>query len=237
MYSNKIIIYTANTGGKDKPHKVFPKYNNAKYYLFSDYSEQINGWDYITRPFDFTSLTRPHRRIAKGPKIIPWMYLGNNWDYAIWMDATHMVVEDPVLIINKYFTDHKVLCTFDHGRKVKNKEDHNCIYKEAKLVNDIGFLEDKKIVNEQMEFYKSQGMPKDFGLTNNSVIIWKNCTLARKISMAWWEQICRFSSRDQLSLFYVHWKLGTRENHGILPGYWGNNTLINKLSGHKKVEL
>ncbi len=79
-----------------------------------------------------------------------------------------------------------------------------CVYEEAKrcLKRD-----NAKTVRKQMDFYRAEGYPKNNGLIASGIMIRKHHRQnLEKHCEKWWEQITRWSLRDQLSFNYVLWK-------------------------------
>ena len=95
---------------------------------------------------------------------------------------------------------------YDHSKNLG--DDWNCVYKEAMNVVRLK-KEAREVVNKQMKAYRQDKFPKDYGLIvsmimgrphmNEEVINFNNL---------WWEQICKYSKRDQLSFDYLRWKTG-----------------------------
>jgi hypothetical protein len=82
--------------------------------------------------------------------------------------------------------------------------DRKCIYDESNAV--ILLNKDKSdVVNEQMSQYMKMGYPKDNGLVQSGIIIRNNNQYSREIGELWWDQIYKYSKRDQLSFNYVIW--------------------------------
>ena len=61
------------------------------------------------------------------------------------------------------------------------------------------------------------GYPRNNGLYELPVSIRKNTDNIKILNLRWWEQICRYSSRDQISMPFVLWK--TNITPKLLPGY------------------
>lgn len=236
--NGKIAVVTAITGGKDVPLPVKPKCSSAEYILYTDKvkKDYFNlGWDRVFKIPTFSNLTRPHRRNAKLPKVMPFLWL-DGYQYVIWQDGGHMLQVDARDLIEEYLLDaSKEIVAFQHGKKF-NGEDHDCIYKEAKNIKRIGFLKDPAVIDEQVAAYRAEGFPPDFGLSCNFGMLWRNGIASHYLSLAWWEQICRYSSRDQMSLFYCLWKLGIKKSFGYMPGHWERNDLIRRIRGHVNPE-
>jgi len=81
-----------------------------------------------------------------------------------------------------------------------------CLYDEAKEMAS-GYKNLKKTINDQVKQYREDGMPDQQGLYGCSMLIRrgdknnviKHCEL-------WWEEVKKYSPRDQISFPYVLWK-------------------------------
>ena len=82
----------------------------------------------------------------------------------------------------------------------------DCIYQEAMKVK-AKKKDDPKIVDKRMAFYKKDGYPPNNGLVRCGIMVRKHGreNLIEHCEK-WWEQIEKFSHRDQLSFNYVLWK-------------------------------
>lgn len=82
-----------------------------------------------------------------------------------------------------------------------------CVYEEA-----VTIKQEKKdndvIVDDQMDYYHKLNYPCLHGLYSLRVIVRLNTDRMRVAGFRWWEQICKFASRDQLSFPVVMWSLG-----------------------------
>jgi len=227
---NKIAVITAITGGKDNLSPA-PKLHQVDCVLFVDeIPKDDKGWNVFLLP-QFSQLTRADRRNAKIPKILPFMFL-HGFDFVVWQDGGHMLQVHPEKLVQKYLIDQdKDIAAFKHGRAFVG-QDHNCIYKEAENIKKIGFLEDPKVIDEQIAAYRAEEYPEDYGLSCNAGMIWRNCESNWRLGLTWWEQICRYSSRDQMSFFYSLWKTELRDRLTYIDGHWEQNNEIRRLGGH-----
>ena len=226
----KIAIITAITGGKDELLPA-PRFGGVDSILFSPTVPiNLKGWKYGTLP-EWSTLSRPDRRNAKLPKIMPFMFL-HDYEYVIWQDGGHRVAISPHLLIQKYLVDQdKDIAAKKHG-KAWAGQDHNCVYKEAENIKNVGFLEKSNIIDEQVYAYNAQGYPADYGLSCNAAMIWHNTPEVWRLQLTWWEQVCRYSSRDQMSFFYSLWKTGMKDRLTYMDGHWERNGEIPRLRGH-----
>lgn len=222
---NTIAIVTAISGLKIPLVDPSVKFQKADYYAFVDKYQDVNVWrqnkvqNFSTHPI-YTD-----RMNAKIYKILPELYFPD-YEWIIWIDSTHEVIESPEKIIDEYMTGGDI-GVFIHNTR-------NCVYDESRVVIDWG----KNIpdeVNKQVEFYRECNYPQNNGLFELSVIIRRNKKNIRKLNLMWWEQICKFSSRDQISFPFVLWKSGVVPN--ILPGFANtdfHNIPTNKLIPHTR---
>jgi hypothetical protein len=115
---------------------------------------------------------------------------------------------------------------------ITSHPNRNCVYEEAKRC--IKRDEPQK-VRSQMEFYKKEGYPKNNGLIAGGIIIRQH---DRKNVIEhcekWWEQIQRFSLRNQLSFNYVLWKYNLIKIKYISYDYFRGKNGYFKKEKHKK---
>ena len=147
------------------------------------------------------------RRNAKIYKVMPQMFLPD-YDYWFWVDSTHSVIIHPKEIIEKYLGDSEI--------GLWKHTDRDCAYSEANIIKNLNY-DHIDLVDRQIEYYKSVGYPVNNGLYELPVSIRKNTDKIKILNMRWWEQICRYSSRDQISMPFVLWKTGIQPK--LLPGY------------------
>ena len=139
-------------------------------------------------------------------KVLPFAFLPD-YDYYFWIDSTHTLQANPQEVISKYLSDSDV-AVFKHPQR-------NCIYIEGEFVKQIKF-DHPNLLEDQLEFYKDMCYPKNNGLYELPVRVQRNTKLTQQMGWMWWEQICMFSSRDQISFPFVCHQLGIKPT--ILPG-------------------
>jgi len=207
----KIAVLTSLFGSE---HDLFPlanPYESADYYAFVDRDHpNAEGWRLINSPdFSICDSVYYNRRNAKIYKVAPSLFLPD-YDYYIWMDACNCLSIDPKELIEGYVGESD-LGLFAHPHR-------NCLYEEAQVIYQYE-LDLPEIVQDQMNAYKMSRFPSNYGLYELSCFIMKNNETTRKMGLMWWEQICRFSSRDQISFPFVLAQVQEELNISILPGY------------------
>jgi hypothetical protein len=209
----KIAVITSSIGTNNLlPQK---KFNNVDYHAFVDDKSTNKDWikhpdlQYWNQHFAIEFSSDPvyrNRRNAKIYKIIPFAFLPE-YDYYFWIDSTHILENDPNELIDTYLKDADV-AVFKHPQR-------NCIYDEGEFIKQIKF-DYPNLINDQLAFYADMCYPKGNGLYELPVRFQRNNQLTQKMGLMWWEQICMFSSRDQLSFPFVCHQLGVKLS--ILPG-------------------
>lgn len=183
------------------------KFDGVDYIAFVDRKHDCSVWEQ-RNALNFTLDDKYNgRRNAKIYKVLPQMFLPE-YDYWFWVDSTHEVIVHPKEIIEKYLGESEI-GLWEHT-------DRDCSYKEAEIINQLNY-DHKSLVNEQINYYLSMGYPRNNGLYELPVSIRKNTDKIKILNLRWWEQICRYSSRDQISMPFVLWK--TNITPKLLPGY------------------
>ena len=229
---NEIAIVTALCGGKESLSNPTVFHPNADYHAFvSQPHPNATIWNQKHMHSFSNDPKYALRRNAKIYKIMPHLFLPG-YKFYIWVDVSHDVVADPAFICNNLMNNKNFAC-FKHTQR-------NCIYEEAKVLLELGY-DHKDLLEKQIEFYKSKGYPISNGLFELSAFVVRNTQGTQNVGMKWWDNICRFSSRDQLSFMYSIWEAGLLDSIVTLPGFVngfnkygtiGNNDLIPQTRQH-----
>jgi hypothetical protein len=134
---------------------------------------------------------------AKIYKILPHQYL--DCDVSVWTDANITLKVPPEELVDEWMEDYDMVLWKHFGR--------DCIYDEAAVIIQFGdtvFGKDvASEVFEQSKEYMQRGFPRKSGLAECNVILRKHNKEMEEFNNAWWSEICRWSSRDQISFPYV----------------------------------
>ena len=200
----KIAVVTSSIGTNRLLDPI--PFDGVDYHAFVDDNASNNKW--ITHPtISFSSdPTYKNRRNAKVYKILPFAFLPE-YDYYFWIDSTHILETNPLEVIEKYLSNTDV-AVFKHSQR-------DCVYLEGKSVNEVDF-DHSNLVDEQLDFYRDMDYPENNGLYELPARVQRNTELTQRMGWMWWEQICMFSSRDQISFPFVCHQLGIKPS--ILPG-------------------
>ena len=221
---SRIAVITSHIGLNTKLRDPKNKFENVDYFAFVDKKHDCKIWnqiDYVDFSLDceFSS-----RRNAKIYKVLPNLFFPD-YDYWFWMDTTHDLIMCPFDVIKTFMGDSEI--------GLWNHTTRNCAYEEAEEVKKLKY-DHINLLDDQLSFYISENFPKKYGLYELPVIIRKNTEKIKKLNLRWWEQICRFSSRDQISMPYVLWK--TNVDIKILPGFANGGLLKNNIMPQVRIK-
>ena len=220
----RIAVVTAIGGGKDQLQAPVTRFESADYLAYTDDPDlRVEGWEVRRLPQWSTDAVYARRRHARAVKILQTM-LVPGYDFYIWHDATHEVIMDPAELVRRF------LPTDEHHFAVYRHKSRGCIYDEAKAILEVR-LDDPDNVRRQVRDYRRAGMPRNAGLWETGVLIRRNSEVTRRLELAWWDQLARYSSRDQLSLPFVEWSLGVPISL-ITGGNVSKNDFVRRVRGH-----
>lgn len=188
MKINKKIVYTVLLG--DYKLKE-PTYINKGWDLicFTDRDRVSKNWTIVRIDYEGNS-----RRKAREIKIRCDKFI--DFDICLFIDAKFTIKCDLDNFIKKKLkTDMAIM---DHNKR-------NCVYDEANFCIKVGRGKKGTILN-QINNYKSEGFPKKFGLYGTGILIRKNTHEVIEFMKQWYEEIEKYSCRDQISFPYILWK-------------------------------
>lgn len=214
----KIVVYTAIFGGKDniKTPKVVDQ--DFDYICFTDNKLlKSDVWKII---YVDSEESKDPCRLAKIYKILPHRYF-ENYTISIWIDGSATIVGDLKKYISAYFNETNLLCCPHMW--------YDCIYDEF-YVCEKERLDDADILFNQQKKYKEENYPPHNGLISGGFIVRRhNDKTVAFVMEKWWQEICNYSRRDQLSFNYVMWKYNVK--YAISPIYIFDNEYI-KIKEH-----
>ena len=203
----KKAIYSVITGGYDELPQA-PSFVGWDVIMFTDKKHSNSkGWEIRQLPKHNDPLIQ-----SRDIKIRPHIHVPE-YDLVCYMDANQKLIKEPP----------NETMWFRHQRRTN-------IFQEAEqIINNGRFPSD--IVNSQIDYYKSNGY-QDCGLYLNGFQVRDNNNKdIKRLNDVWYEETCRFTPRDQLSLPYAIWKTGISP-HNIRSGHDQRFTIITK--GHKQ---
>ena len=221
---NKKVIYTCITGGYDsliEPSHITVDFD---YVCFTDNPNLTSDiWDIRPLPEETKDLSQVKKQ--RYVKINAHKVL-SDYDLSIWVDGNVDIRGDLNKFINKTLSNDCSIYVPKHPQR-------KCIYVEAQAC--VSMKKDtKEIVNKQIDKYKEEGFPQNYGLLQSNIMLRKhNNEDCIKLMEAWFEELKNESHRDQLSFNYVSWK-----NQDIKVIYMDKmiyrSEWFNWRSGHKR---
>lgn len=208
----RIAALTALTGNRHKDGlQDFvlenSPYEGIDYYAFVDRHHPCTSWNQYS-VVDFSRIDDQFnaRRTAKLPKILGFMMLPG-YDYYIWHDPYLELGVNPKFIVDNIMKDND-FALFKHPVR-------SCAYAEINELKMIGAETMDNLIGIE-NFLIKKNYPINNGLFELPAFMYKNTTKVCSAMLTWWELICKYSSRDQVSFPYVV------NNHnltyGIIPG-------------------
>ena len=144
-------------------------------------------------------------------------FTGKKYDYSVYIDGSLRITCDIKPLVYSLIEDGRTIAIHDHSNL-------HSVYEESTLLKFLRKARSKDI-DKQIDFYRSEGFPDNTGFFENTVLI-RKCYDAelQGIMRDWWEQVERFTHRDQLSLPYVLWKNGKNASYVFSLGdnVWRN---------------
>lgn len=225
--SGKIAVYTSVFGNYDKIQDPLYISEYCDYYAITDQKLSNNS---VWKKYDdsripgFANLDNYHK--AKYCKMFPHI-LFPDYDYSIWIDGNILIVADLYPLVDRMTNSYIAMF---------NNPIHNCIYTEKKFVIYYDYVKNSDITN-QINTYKSEGMPAHFGMRECSIIVRQHSNIAcQKLMNEWWIQVNKFTMRDQISLPYVIWKNNmTIEDIQLLGDTWRWNLRFVQLKHNNHI--
>jgi hypothetical protein len=214
------VIYTAIAGNYDSLQPL-PSVKNCQFIAFIDEPEKHSNEGWKTRKL--ISFHSDPVRNAKQYKVMSHEHLPEA-AYSLWIDGNISIKEgfDLEAMIGNFLADHD-LALFRHRQK-------RCSYHESRTCRKCLF-DDPSVIDKQMDRYRSENFPENYGLTENRIILRRHTPLVARLNTTWWKEICNGSRRDQLSFMYSAWKTGTAFT--TIPGNVGDNPFF-ELNKHRR---
>lgn len=194
MKKNKFVVYTAIFGDYDDLIEPKEKYKGCDFICFTDQTQlKSHIWEIRLIP----DIDLPPNIMNRKYKILTHEFL-SDYSQSLYVDANIFIIANPLELAKKYLNKYDIAIPMHQQR--------DCIYQEAEVVIQIKKANFEE-VEKQMIFYKNQGYPHKFGLTENN-IIFRNHINKNIIELMenWFNELKKFSKRDQLSLMYLIWK-------------------------------
>ncbi|KAK9748352.1 hypothetical protein RND81_02G051800 [Saponaria officinalis] len=157
-----------------------------------------------------------------------------NARYSIWVDSKSQFRRDPLGVLEALLWRSKsVLAISQHGAR-------SSVYDEAKAV-----VKKNKATPEEVEVqitqYRHDGLPEDKrfngrkALAEASIIVREHTPMSNLLMCLWFNEVVRFTSRDQLSFPYVLWRLKLMDDINMFP-VCTRKDLVNSMGHIRKAK-
>uniref|UniRef100_A0A0E0F392 TOD1/MUCI70 glycosyltransferase-like domain-containing protein n=1 Tax=Oryza meridionalis TaxID=40149 RepID=A0A0E0F392_9ORYZ len=149
------------------------------------------------------------RRVGKIPKFLAHRLFPSS-RFSIWLDSKLRLQNDPILILEYFLWRH------GYEYAISNHYDRHCVWEEVaqnKKLNKFNHT----IIDQQFEFYQADGLtkfnpsdpnkPLPSYVPEGSFIVREHTPMSNLFSCLWFNEVDRFTPRDQLSFAYTYLKL------------------------------
>lgn len=212
VFDKRIVVYTSITGNYDYLKEPLFRDDGIEYVCFTnncDMKSSVWNIEYVSDD----SLDNMY--LAKKVKMFPDLYF-KDYETSVWVDGKFLIKGDLRTYIEKYEKTESMIC-YPHFAR-------NCIYEEMAECIRARKASRKKIL-EQSASYFQNGYPINNGLYEMGCIVRNHHdVLIKKLMRDWWQQIEKYSHRDQISFPYVCWKNGFKPD--ICDLFVGTNPWI-----------
>jgi hypothetical protein len=182
-------VYTAIFGKYDELKEPIVVTKGWKYICFTDQDFKSDVWEVRKVPVMDVGPVKTARHY----KIMFHKHIQS--PLTLWVDGTFVINTN----LNKWWEQFKPSFT-----AIQHPFD-NCIYTDAKACLDSGRGE-KSLLERQVAFYKAIGVQKNSGLIASGVLMRQRCGVVNEFCNTWWEQVRRWSNRDQIAYGYANYK-------------------------------
>lgn len=204
----RVCIYTTLFGNIDNLIPVMEPAEGIDYICFTDREREAKGWRQVIvdpgQPSDNLN--------AKVFKVLPHRYL-QDYEYSMFVDANTVFLGRTAEFVD--------ICRRGGDFVMWQHPLRDDIYTEVSAIIAHRRHSPAKVL-DQLRHYSEDGLPRNTGMFEAS-FIWRRHGDPKVSAFMeeWWDQICSFSSRDQISLAYLVWKTGTRPT--LLPRELGTS--------------
>lgn len=194
----RVVVYTCITGNYDMPKEPFYAFRHCDYILFS--KQQAHGWDRRDIPEGLSRYRQP-AWINRYLKFHPFELFAGSYDYSIYLDGNITPVSD-LSVFTELVDPQAGLAFHRHCSRLSLTEEYTACKNMKKG--------SPRHLRRQVNAYRKEGMPDDYGLAEGNVIVTAlgNKTAKKLMRMCWHEFVKYKGGRDQIVWPYVFWKAG-----------------------------
>lgn len=194
--NERICVYTCITGDYDNLHEIV-KEEGIEYLCFTNNPKIKSSYWKIVYIEDEDNLG--NMLLSRKIKILGHPYL-EQYDISIWVDGALEVKGGIRQFVKEWCNlyEYPMAC-FRHRLR-------DCVYEEASACITHRKA-NKEDVIEYIDFLEQEGFPHEYGLAECTVLIRReNDSEVKRAMELWFELLCKYVKRDQLSFPYSIWK-------------------------------
>ncbi|XP_074279552.1 uncharacterized protein LOC141604895 [Silene latifolia] len=169
----------------------------------------------VVKNLPFTDM----RRVGKIPKLLSHR-LFPSARYSIWLDSKLRLQQDPLLLLENF------LWRKGYEYAISNHYDRHCVWKEVERNKKLNKF-NHTMIDQQFQFYQADGLKRfnasdpnkmlPSNVPEGSLIIRAHTPMSNLFSCLWFNEVDRFTPRDQLSFAFTYQKL--RKKNPSKPFY------------------
>ena len=189
-----IAVYTANISSNDPLREPLVVADDVDYIYFTNRNfNQSTAWDIRKVKSSGNPKLQSRWFFDQSCLVLP------EYEYTVMHGANSQLTINPRVLIDSYLIDTDI-AAFRHPHR-------DCIYNEGSVCKTYG-KDSCDVINQQMNHYGRQGYPRHNGLSACILLVRRNTPELAAFETRWFEEVSRFSHRDQLSFDYVRWLMG-----------------------------
>ncbi len=196
----RTAIYTCITAGYDELREPARVTQGVDYVCFSDRPLESRVWQ--VRPLAHVGDTSS--RSARYHKLMSHRVLPE-YDATLWLDGSYRIDRELGPLIGSWL-DGWDLAVRRHPSRMPL-----CVYAEARACLRLRRGEPAAI-EAQVTAYRELGYPERNGVYVTGILARRHTPEVAAFNEAWWDELSRFSDRDQLSFPVVAWRQKLRFN-------------------------
>ena len=184
------VVYTAITNGHAQL-SARPDVPDTDFICYSDVPLDRSDW--LIRPIEASNQLCP-RMQAKFHKVFP----PTGYEWSVWLDGSYVLSTDGADLVDDLIRHSP------SGFGLHRHNQWDCLYEEATQSMALAKCEDQRaIIEAQALHYEVMGHPKNSGLWAGGLMCRSHSPRVVEIMARWWDELTRWSWRDQLSLAFV----------------------------------
>jgi hypothetical protein len=184
------VVYTAITNGHARL-SARPGIPDTDFICYSDVP--IDRYDWQIRPIESSPQLSPRMR-AKYHKLFP----PGGYEWNVWIDGAYILRPNALTLVDD------LIAHSPNGFGLHRHHQRDCLFDEAEHSLTLPKCEgQRQVIEEQVRHYEKMGHPRNWGLWGGGFLCRDYRSRVAEIMKCWWDELLRWSWRDQLSLAFV----------------------------------